>query len=191
MNTGRADASLKSKPHPGSSLGEHARPKPAFLGIDRIVENLSAILTRAGARKVEATVPDRTVRLVVDQKEMDEAFATLGNAVARGAAVTIRGNLVRIKTGEKDEDKGCALLSVSVTGGQAVAPGSRSEGGHSRCFVGRAGGHQEAQRLLEVLDKARGDAVQPLSSRLVLSEGKEDSLWSSRGEGRIFLPLMP
>jgi len=129
MSIGRAGASLKSKPHPGISPAEHARANPAFLGIDRIVENLSAILTRAGARKVEATVPDRTVRLVVDQKEMDEACATLGNAVARGAAVTIHGNLVHIETGEKEGDKGCALLSVSVTGGQAVPPGDDAKVG--------------------------------------------------------------
>ncbi len=123
MNTGRADAPVKCKPHPGSPLAEQARVKPAFLGIDRIVENLSAILMRAGARNVEATVSHRTVRLVVDQKEMDEAFATLGNAVARGAAVTIHGDLLQIETGQKEEDKGCALLPVSVTGGQAAPPG--------------------------------------------------------------------
>ncbi len=118
-----AYAPVKDRPHPGSPLASGARARPAFLSIDRIVDNLSAILTRAGAGKVEATVPDRTVRLVVDQKEMDEAFVTLGNALARGAAVTIHGDLVQIETGEKEGDKGCALLSVSVRGGQAVPPG--------------------------------------------------------------------
>jgi hypothetical protein len=118
-----ADAPGKGGPHPSSPLASGAGPKRALLGIDRVVENLSAILTRAGAGKVEATVPDPTVRLVVDQKEMNEAFATLGNAVARGAAVTIHGDLVQIETGEKEGDKGCALLSVSVRGGQAAPSG--------------------------------------------------------------------
>ena len=129
INTVEVGAPLRNKSRPGNSLAEHARAKQAFLGIDRIVENLSSILIRAGARKVEATVPVRTVQLVVDQKGMDEAFATLGNAVAKGAAVTIRGSLVRIETGEKEGDKGCALLSVSVTGGQAAMPGADAKVG--------------------------------------------------------------
>lgn len=117
MNITREGASAKSTPHHGSSLATQTGAKPSFLGIDRIVENLSAVLTRTGARKVEASVLDRRVRLVVDEEGMDEAFAKLGNAVARGAKVLILGGLVRIETGE-DGGRGCALLSVSVAGGQ-------------------------------------------------------------------------
>jgi hypothetical protein len=109
-------------PHRGNSVASRARAKQPCLGIDRIVENLSAVLTRAGAGKVEAEVLDRPVRLSVDEKEMDEAFATFSDAVARGAVVTILGSLVPIETGE-DGDKGCALLSVSVTGGQRATNG--------------------------------------------------------------------
>jgi hypothetical protein len=86
-----------------------------FLGIDRIVESLSAALTKAGARHIEATISDGTVRLAVDE-EMNEAFTTFGNAVAPGAAVTIRGDLVGTRPSEGEERKGCALLSVSVRG---------------------------------------------------------------------------
>jgi hypothetical protein len=109
-----------SKSTPGRSLGSQQRVKPTFLSIDRIIESLSTVLTRAGARKVAAIIPERTVRLSVDQKEMDEAFATLGTAVARGAVVTIRGDLVQIETGEGQRDQGCALLSISVRGGHAA-----------------------------------------------------------------------
>jgi hypothetical protein len=120
MNTGRAGDKLR----PGSPLASHARARQAFLGIDRIVQNLSTVLARAGARKVEATVSNRTVRLVVDE-EMEEAFATLGNAVGPGAAVSIHGSLVQIDTGERQGPNGCALLSVSVTGGQGAKMGVR------------------------------------------------------------------
>ncbi|MGD0663301.1 MAG: hypothetical protein ABSD38_35095 [Syntrophorhabdales bacterium] len=54
-----------------------------FLGIDRIVESISATLKRAGARDVEAVVSDRTAQLAVDEA-MDEAFTALGDVVARG-----------------------------------------------------------------------------------------------------------
>ena len=118
MNGGRVGDTL----HPGSPRAPHARAKRAFLGIDRIVQNLSAVLARAGARKVETTVSNRTVTLVVDEK-MEEAFATLGNAVAPGAAISIRGDLVQIDTGERQGDNGCALLSVSVSGGQGEKMG--------------------------------------------------------------------
>lgn len=109
-------------PRRGNALASRAKAKQACPGIDRIVENLFTALTRAGAGKVEAEVPDRPVRLAVDENEIDKVFATLSDAVARGAVVTIFGGLVRIETGEAG-DKGCALLSVSVTGGQRAANG--------------------------------------------------------------------
>jgi len=99
--------------HPVSS----PREKPSFLGIDRVIESISATLTKAGARNVEATVSDGTVRFAVDGEEMNDAFETFGHAVAEGAAVTILGGLVGTKTGEKEERKGCALLSLSIKGG--------------------------------------------------------------------------
>jgi hypothetical protein len=121
MNIAGSSAAAQSIPHRGGSHATHGREYPACLGIDRLVENLCAVLLSAGAGKVEAAIPDRPMRIVVDEEGMDEAFATFGNAVARGAAVTILGDLVRIETGETDRDKGCALLAISVTGGQAVA----------------------------------------------------------------------
>jgi hypothetical protein len=114
MSTGKEDTAVRYKPHPDRSPPSHTKAKLPFLGIDRIVEHLSAIFTRAGARKIEATVPDRMVRLAVDQEQMDRAFVTLGTTVAQGAAVTILGGLVPIKAGEENEGKGCALLSISV-----------------------------------------------------------------------------
>lgn len=99
--------------HPVSSQ----RAKPSFLGIDRIIESISATLTKAGARHVEATVSDGTVQLAVDGAEMNEAFETFGHAVAEGAAVTILGGLVGTTADEKEERKGCALLSLSISGG--------------------------------------------------------------------------
>jgi hypothetical protein len=109
-----------SKAKPASSFASPQKVKPTLFGIDRIVESLSAILTRAGARKVSAIISERTVRLAVDQKEMDEAFATLGTAVAQGATVTIHSNLVQIETGERHGDQGCAVLSISVRGGHSA-----------------------------------------------------------------------
>jgi hypothetical protein len=121
MITGRA---ASDELRPGSPLASRTRAKQAFLGIDRIVQNLSTVLARAGARKVEATVSNRTARLVVDE-EMEEAFATLGNVVGPGAAISIHGSLVQIDTGERQEHNGCAVLSVSVTGGQGAKMGVR------------------------------------------------------------------
>jgi len=98
----------------------HVRPpraKLSFLGMDRIIESISATLTKAGAKNVEAAVSDGTVQLAVDGKEINEAFEAFGHAVAEGAAVTILGGLVGTKTGEKEERKGCALLSLSIRGG--------------------------------------------------------------------------
>jgi len=91
------------------------RAKPVFLGIDRIVERISATLKRAGARDVEAMVSDRTVQLAVDEA-MDEAFTALGDVVAPGAAVTISGGLIGTGTDAHEERKGCALLSITVHG---------------------------------------------------------------------------
>ena len=121
MNIAGAGGAMRSNPHRGSSLAPHGIAHPTCLDINRIVENLSAVLIRAGAGKVEATAPDKPVRLVIDEEEIYKAFATLGNAVARRAVVTIHGDLLRIETGETDGDKGCTLLSVSVTGGQGAA----------------------------------------------------------------------
>ena len=86
-----------------------------FLGIDRIVESISATLKRAGARDVEAVVSDRTAQLAVDEA-MDEAFTALGDVVAPGAAVTISGGLIGTRTDAHEERKGCALLSITVHG---------------------------------------------------------------------------
>jgi hypothetical protein len=166
MSIGRAGALMKSTSHPDSSLAFDARGKPAFLGIDRIVDDLSAILTRAGAKKVETTVPDRTVRLAIDGEDMDEAFATLSNAVARGAAVTVHGNLVEIETGENEGDRGCALLSVSITGGQ------RSPTGHD----GKTAVRDALSAVREVTKRHSGFL----------------RLWTRRGEMRftLYLPVL-
>jgi len=109
-----------SKAEPGSTFTSPRKVKPTFLGLDRFVESLSAILTRAGAKKVAAIISERTMRLAVDQREMGEAFATLGTAVAQGAVVTIHGDLVQIETGERHGDQSCAVLSISVRGGHAA-----------------------------------------------------------------------
>jgi len=111
-------ASAPLNHEPASPL---ARTSPAFLAIDRIVEKLSAFLTRAGARNVETTVADSAARLVLDEEEMDQAFASLSHAVAPGAAVTILGGLVEIETGERSAESRCALLCVSVRDGRAAA----------------------------------------------------------------------
>ena len=110
-----------SAPLNGESISPLARTSPTFLAIDRIVEKLSALLTGAGARSVEATVADSTARVVLDEGEMDQAFASLSHAVAPGAAVTILGGLVQIETGERLAESRCALLCVSVRDGQAAA----------------------------------------------------------------------
>jgi hypothetical protein len=91
--------------------GAVERTKPTSLGIDNLVENLAAILRHAGARTTRTVVPDRKVRLAVDQQEMTRAFAALP---ARGATVTILGGLLPIVADEGGEDKGCAFLSMSV-----------------------------------------------------------------------------
>ncbi|MGD0232828.1 MAG: hypothetical protein ABSC19_21175 [Syntrophorhabdales bacterium] len=100
--------------------GEGKRTKLTFLCIDKLVKNIAVVLTHAGARTIRTVVLDRTVRLMVDQEEMAEAFAAL---VARGAAVTILGGLVPINTGEENEGKGCAFLSVSVRAEQSAGSG--------------------------------------------------------------------
>jgi len=92
------------------------KAKPPFLAIDRIIESISATLSKAGARQVETTVSHRTVQLAVDGKEMSEAFETFGHAVAEGAEVTILGGFVGAAAGG-EEDKGCALLSLSIRDG--------------------------------------------------------------------------
>jgi len=109
----------KKNAKPAGSLLERARAKSVALGIDRIVESLSMAVTKAGARKVEATVSDRTVQVAVDE-EMNQAFATIGGALAPGAAVTILGGLVGTRTDETEERKGCALFSVSMRGVHAA-----------------------------------------------------------------------
>ena len=119
MNSVESSVVQMSRPH--SCPTSHRSAYQACLGIDRVVENLSATLIRTGARQVEVTIPDRPVRLAVEEDRIDEAFAALSEAVARGAVVTIFGDLLPIYTGETDGDKGCALLSVSVAGGQTVA----------------------------------------------------------------------
>ena len=106
-----------NRPGGDRSLSSNERVHP--LAIDRIVEDIRAVFTGAGAGKVEAEISDRGMRLVVNE-EMGKAFAALGDAVARGALVRIHGSLARIETGETDGDKGCALLSVSVTAGHVA-----------------------------------------------------------------------
>ena len=102
--------------------GVGKRAKLTFLGIDGLVENLAAIVTRAGARPIQTVVKDSTVRLMINQEEVAKAFATLVRLVACGAPVTILGRLVPIKAGEEYEGKGCALLSISVRAKQSVEP---------------------------------------------------------------------
>ena len=106
-----------NKARDGAHLASSPRTKPSFLGMDRIIESISATLTKTGAKDVEATVSDGTVQLAVDGEEMNDAFETFGHAVAEGAAVTILGGLVGTRTDEKEERKGCALLSLSIKGG--------------------------------------------------------------------------
>jgi len=120
VNMVRSGAAVHSAPRRGGSLASGVRAKPACLGIDLVAENLSAVLTSAGAGKVETAIPDGPALVAVDEDGMNEAFAALGNAVARGALVTILGHLVRIVTGDQDGQKGCALLSVLITGGEAA-----------------------------------------------------------------------
>lgn len=98
--------------------GPDRRTKQTFLSIDKLVDNLAATLTRAGARTVRMVVPDSTVRLKVNPQEMAQAFAMLARLVAGGAAVTILGGSVPIKAGEEREGKGCAFVSISVRAAQ-------------------------------------------------------------------------
>lgn len=99
-----------------TSPGRTVETEPSCLGLDRVVTNLASALEHAGARTIEATVPDRTATLVVHEREMNEAFAALGKAVVPGAAVSVRGELVRIETDDSETDAGCALLSISTGG---------------------------------------------------------------------------
>jgi hypothetical protein len=114
MKTSRAHAPTKdsSRGYPAS----HVRTTPTPLDFDRVIANLSATLIEAGAERIEATMPDRPARLVIHEKEMDEAFAALGKVVARGTEVSIHGEVLPIETVDQDGDKGCALLAVSVNG---------------------------------------------------------------------------
>jgi hypothetical protein len=89
--------------------------------MDRVAENLSTMLMRTGAGKVEVAIPDKPVKVAIEDGLIYDAFAVFSNAVARGAMVTILGDLLRIETGEEDENKGCAVLSVSVSGGHMLA----------------------------------------------------------------------
>jgi hypothetical protein len=97
--------------------GASKRTKLTFLGIDKLIENLAAILTRAGARTIRTVVPDRPVRIAVDGEDMAQAFTGLA---ACGAAVTILGGVVPIEAGVENEGTGCALLSMSVRARQAA-----------------------------------------------------------------------
>lgn len=113
---------------PMRARGEHRAgtnqgTRLTLLGIDKLVENLSAILASAGTRTIRTVVPNRAVRLVVNREEMDKAFAMLVTLVARSSAVTILGGLVPIKAGEEYEGKGCALLSISARPEQSVESG--------------------------------------------------------------------
>ena len=65
-------------------------------------------------------MPDRPVRLAVDEEEMAEVFAGLA---ARDAAVTILGGVVPIETGIENEGTGCLLLSMSVRAGHPAESG--------------------------------------------------------------------
>ncbi len=105
---------------PGGRPTFSRRPCPPSLGIDRLAENLSSTLLRTGARAVDLTMPNKTVRLAVEEDKIGQAFAALGDVMPRGADVTIVGDLLRIQTDGTDENTGCALLSVSVTGGQTA-----------------------------------------------------------------------
>jgi hypothetical protein len=100
--------------------GSHPAPQvtttPTPLDFNRVIANISATLIGAGAERIEATMPDRSARLVVHEKEMDEAFVALGKVVARGTEVSIHGEVLPIETVDHDGDKGCALLAVSVNG---------------------------------------------------------------------------
>jgi hypothetical protein len=129
MNIARQSAPAKGGPHRIGCLTAHPRRKPPILGFDHVVDNLAAALTRTGARRVETAVLDRPVSLAVDEEEMDEAFAILGNAMAQDTLVTILAALVGTnKTGEEDGRRGCALLSVRVTGAQGAAKRGLGDG---------------------------------------------------------------
>ena len=95
----------------------HTKATPMPLDFERVIASLSATFISAGAEKIEATMPDRPARLVVHEKEMDEAFAALGKAVARGTEVLIHGEFLPIETVDNDGGKGCALLRFPSTEG--------------------------------------------------------------------------
>ena len=100
----------------GQRTGADRGTRPAFLGIDELVEDLRGVVTNAGARTVRTVTLDGTARLQVDQEAVAKAFAALVRRMACGATVTILGGVVPIKAGEEHEGKGCALLSVFVRG---------------------------------------------------------------------------
>lgn len=87
--------------------GTNKKAKLTFLGMERLVDHLAAILNRAGARTIRTILPDRVVQIAVDEEEMATAFAGLA---ARDAAVTILGGIVPIEAGVENQDTGCALL---------------------------------------------------------------------------------
>ena len=118
MNVARQGTPAESGPRRIGSPTAIPRRRLPTLGLDRIVENLAGALTKTGARKVVAAVPDSPVRLAVDEEKMDEAFAILGDAMAGDALVTILGNLVGAGSDEDGRPGGCALLSVRVAGAQ-------------------------------------------------------------------------
>jgi len=121
MNIARSAVSVENPPRRSLSPGVRGRKQSSCLGIERIVGNLSEKLIRAGAGKVEATLPDRQVWLAIDEEGMDGAFDALGSALARDAVVTILGKLLPIETGETGEDKCCVLLSLSMAYGRTPA----------------------------------------------------------------------
>jgi len=121
-NSARSYAITNHVPHPGACIS----PPRSTLGFDRLIENLSSILFSAGARKIEALMPVRPMRLIVQEQAMNWAFFSLGNAVARGATVSIQGKLIEIETGEDDANRGCALLSVRVVDGADATRGVRN-----------------------------------------------------------------
>ena len=108
------DAGVRPTKARGMHCSYDRRTKVTLLGIDKLVENLAATFTRAGAPTIQTVVSEGAVRCAVDQEEMGKAFATLVRLVARGAAVSILGGLVPITAGEENGGTGCALLSISV-----------------------------------------------------------------------------
>jgi hypothetical protein len=114
INAGERLTLARGEHFAGEVFPRTKRTKLTFLGIDELVENLSAIFTRAGTRMIQTVVPDGTVRCAVDREEMDKAFVMLVGLVDGDAVVSILGGFVPIKAGEENDRKGCALLSISV-----------------------------------------------------------------------------